>query len=166
MSENEQASWKSNLRALSWGLLIAATFMMISLPSMILLLFGMVPTIFAWIVDKTEKKYAMFSVLGMNFSGLLPFLIDVWFKDHSTQAAINILSNILDLSIIYGAAFFGWFLYKSLPPLIFTFLKVISERRITVLKTNQKKILEEWGEEIISDFENLDITSNAAEIEK
>ena len=147
----QEFSWKSNLRALSWGLLIAAMFIFISLPSMILILFGMMPTIFAWIIDKSEKKYAMFSILGMNLSGLLPYLMDIWFKDHTTEAAINVLSNIFDLIIIYGSAIFGWIMFISLPPVIITFLMAISDRRIALLEGNQKKLTEEWGEDIIID---------------
>ena len=147
----QEFSWKSNLRALSWGLLIAAMFIFISLPSMILILFGMMPTIFAWIIDKSEKKYAMFSILGMNLSGLLPYLMDIWFKDHTTEAAIDVLSNIFDLIIIYGSAIFGWIMFISLPPLIITFLMAISDRRIALLEGNQKKLTEEWGEDIIID---------------
>jgi hypothetical protein len=164
-NNTEAFSWKSNLRSLAWGLLIAAMFMVISLPSMILILFGMVPTIFAWIIDKSEKKYAMFSVMGMNFSGLFPYLIDIWFKDHSTQAAINILSNLFDLLVIYGASIFGWILFMSLPPMIIIFLMAISDRRIALLKSNQNKITEEWGEDIINDYETLNTPSNNSEAE-
>ena len=109
------------------------------------------PTIFAWIIDKSEKKYAMFSILGMNLSGLLPYLMDIWFKDHTTEAAIDVLSNIFDLIIIYGSAIFGWIMFISLPPLIITFLMAISDRRIALLEGNQKKLTEEWGEDIIID---------------
>lgn len=158
-------SWKSNLRSLSWGMLIAAAFMLVSLPSMILILFGMVPTIFAWIVDKSEKRYAMFSVFGMNISALIPFLTDIWFKDHTTKAAIAILSNIFDLIIIYGTAGFGFILFIILPPVISTFLMAIPERRRTALKGKQRKIIEEWGEEIITDFQPLKTASNGADAE-
>ena len=156
-------SWKSNLRSLSWGLLIAGAFMVISLPSMILILFGMVPSIFAWIVDKSEKKYVMFSILGMNVSGLIPFLTDIWFKDHTTKAAIAVLSNFFDIIIIYGAAGFGFILVIILPPMISTFIMAIPERRITALKGKQEKIIKEWGEKVIIDFQNLTIASNDAE---
>ena len=164
-SKEQQFSWKSNLRALAWGLLIATMFMVISLPSMILILFGMMPSIFAWIIDKSEKKYAMFSVLGMNLSGLLPYLMDIWFQDHTTEAAISILSNLFDLMVIYGAAIFGWILYVSLPPVIITFLIVISDRRIVLLESNQRKITKEWGEDIINDFKSLSNTKNEADIQ-
>ena len=125
----------------------------------------MMPTIFAWIIDKSEKKYAMFSILGMNLSGLLPYLMDIWFKDHTTEAAINVLSNIFDLIIIYGSAIFGWIMFISLPPVIITFLMAISDRRIALLEGNQKKLTEEWGEDIIIDSGMQDEEANGTDTE-
>ncbi|MBC8338549.1 MAG: acyl-CoA synthetase [Alphaproteobacteria bacterium] len=144
------------LRALIWGILLVGAFMLISLPTVILVFFGLLPTIVAWIVDRSDKKYAMFCVFGMNFSGLFPFLMDIWFKEHSTDAAMRILTDVFDLMVIYTAAGFGWMLYIALPPVITTFLTVMSERRVTVLKENQKTIIEEWGEGVINVVETLD----------
>jgi hypothetical protein len=63
--------------------------------------------------------------------------------------------------VIYGAAGFGWMLYMSLPPVVTTFLTVMSERRVTVLKNNQKTIIEEWGEGVITVVETLDAEARA-----
>ncbi|MBT3306809.1 MAG: acyl-CoA synthetase [Alphaproteobacteria bacterium] len=144
------------LRALIWGMVFVGTFMMISLPTVILVMFGLLPTIVAWVIDRSPQKYAMFCVFGMNFSGLLPFLMDIWFDDHSVDAAVNIMSNVFDLMVIYGAAAFGWMLFMSLPPVITTFLTVMSERRVTVLKSNQETIIEEWGDGVLNVVETLD----------
>ncbi len=152
-----QASSGKGMRVLIWGIVLVGTFMMISMPTVILILFGLLPSIVAWVVDRSQQKYAMFCVFGMNFSGLLPFLMDIWFKNHSTDAAIAVLTNVFDLVVIYGAAMFGWMLYVSLPPVITTFLTVIAERRVVVLKSNQKTILEEWGEGIIDVVGTLDV---------
>ena len=82
-------------------------FLWISMPTVVLVIFGLLPAIVAWVVDRSEQKYAMWCVFGMNFSGLLPFLMDIWFKDHTTDAAIAILTNVFDLMVIYSAAAFG-----------------------------------------------------------
>jgi len=152
-----QASPGGGLRVFIWGLVFLGTFMMVSMPTVILIFFGLLPTIVAWVVDRSEQKYAMFCVFGMNFSGLLPFLMDIWFKDHSADAAIAVLTNVFELMVIYSAAAFGWMLYVSLPPVITTFLTVISERRVAVLKANQQKTLEEWGDGIIQVVGTRDI---------
>ncbi|NQU59897.1 MAG: hypothetical protein HQ512_02100 [Rhodospirillales bacterium] len=139
-----------------WGIVFVGTFMMISMPTVILLMFGLLPTIVAWVIDRSPQKYTMFCVFGMNFSGLLPFLMDIWFVEHSIDAATKIMSNVFDIMVIYGAAAFGWMLFVSLPPVITTFLTVMSERRVTVLKGNQRTIIEEWGDGVLTVIETLD----------
>jgi hypothetical protein len=148
------------LRTLIWGIVFVGTFMLISLPTVILGFFGLLPTIVAWVVDRSSQKYAMFCVLGMNLSGLLPFLMEIWFENHSVDAATRIMTNVFDLMVIYGAAGFGWMLYVALPPVVTTFLTVMSERRVTVLKSNQKTIIDEWGKSVTTVVEALDTNSN------
>jgi len=44
--------------------------------------------------------------------------------------------------IIYGSAAFGWMLYIALPPVVTTFLSVMSENRVAILKQNQANIID------------------------
>ena len=142
------------LRRIVWSGVILLLFMFLSLPTVLLLFFGMLPSIVAWMVDRSEQKYAMFCVSGMNFLGLFPFLTDVWFHDHSTDMAIRILTNVFDLMAMYAAAGFGWLLFIAVPPVVTTFLKVMSERRVTLLRATQKEVIEEWGEAVATMLED------------
>ncbi len=148
-----QAPPGQTLRRLIWFILILVTMVFLSAPTVMLLFFGLLPTIVAGIIDRTEGKHATYCVFGMNFSGIFPFLTDVWFGNHSIDAAIDIMTNPLDLMIIYGAAGFGWMLYVAVPPVITTFLSVMAQRRVTVLRENQSKIIEEWGEAVATALE-------------
>jgi len=134
------------LRKVVWILLCLVALLVISLPTVLLLLFGMLPTIVAWVIDRSQQKYATFCVCGMNFSGVFPFLSDVWFKDHSTDAAVRILTNVFDLMVIYGAAAFGWMMFIAVPPVITQFISAMLQRRVQVLRAQQQTIVEEWGE--------------------
>lgn len=136
------------LRLLIWAGVIVLTMMMVSLPTVMLVFFGLLPSIVAWVIDRADQKYATFCVFGMNFAGLFPFLTDIWFEDHSVDAAIRIMTNVFDLIIIYGSAAFGWMMFIVLPPVITTFLSAMSERRLDTLQTQQKDIIEEWGENV------------------
>ncbi|HIM43138.1 MAG TPA: acyl-CoA synthetase [Rhodospirillales bacterium] len=120
----------------------------ISLPTVVLIFFGLMPSIVALVIDRTEGRYATFCVLGMNFSGLFPFLTDVWFQVHTTDMAIRTMTNVFNLLIIYGSAGFGWVLYMALPPVITTFLSAMSQRRVAELREKQAQIIEEWGESV------------------
>ena len=134
------------MRKAVWILLCLVALLVISLPTVLLLLFGMLPTIVAWVVDRSQQKYATFCVCGMNFSGVFPFLSDVWFKDHSTDAAVRILTNVFDLTVIYGAAAFGWMIFIAVPPVITQFISAMLQKRVATLREQQQKIIEEWGE--------------------
>ena len=115
-----------------------------------LVLFGLLPSIVAGIFDRGEQKYATFCVFGFNFSGLFPSLMEIWFDNHSIDAAVEIMTNVFDLFIIYGAAAFGWMVFMTFPPVITTFLSAMSDRRLEELRETQKTIIEEWGENVAS----------------
>lgn len=136
----------SAMRRIVWFLLILVSMLVISMPTVLLLVFGLLPTVVAWVIDRSDQKYATFCVFGMNFSGLFPFLTDLWFKDHSIESATRILTNVFDLMVIYGAAAFGWLMFKTVPPVITTFMTVMLQHRVTTLREQQKVITEEWGE--------------------
>ena len=95
------------LHRLIWAGLFIATLLFISPATVMLLFFGLLPSFVALITDRSDGKYAMFCVLGLNFSGLFPFLANLWFKTDSIDAATNILTDVFSLFIIYGAAGFG-----------------------------------------------------------
>ncbi len=121
----------------------------ISLPSVLLLFFGMLPTMVAFIIDRSRQKHAMFSVGGMNFSGVFPFLLNLWTGEHTVNAATNMLTDDpFTLAMMYGAAGLGWLLYISVPPVVTAFLTVMAQHRIAQLRTTQTRIIEEWGEDV------------------
>ena len=136
------------LRKGVWFVIGLMTLAIISLPTVLLIFFGLMPSIVALVIDRTEGRYATFCVLGMNLSGLFPFLTDIWFQVHTTDMAIRIMTNVFNLLIIYGSAGFGWMLYMALPPVITTFLSAMSQRRVAVLREKQVQIIEEWGESV------------------
>ncbi len=159
----EQAPPGQALRRLIWFILMLGTMTILSAPTVMLVFFGLLPSIVAWIIDRSEGKYATFCVVGMNFSGIFPFLTDIWFGDHSIDAAIEIMTNPFDLMIIYGAAAFGWMLYMAVPPVITTFLTVLAQRRVTALRENQSNIIEEWGEAVATALETAEAGEAAPE---
>lgn len=131
-----------------WGSILLALLLILSLPTVVLMFFGMLPTLVAFIVDRTEQKYAATSVGGLNFSGVFPFLLDLWFGDHSFKGAIHSLTDVYALLLMYASAAFGWMLYSAVPPIVTAFLTVVSQRRVALLRTNQRKLIEEWGEDV------------------
>ncbi len=150
------------LHRLIWAGLFIATLLFISPATVMLLFFGLLPSFVALITDRSDGKYAMFCVLGLNFSGLFPFLADLWFKTDSIDAATNILTDVFSLFIIYGAAGFGVMFYMVVPPVVTSLLSVMSQRRVAELRENQAKIVEEWGEGVTKAAEVVGVGGIAA----
>lgn len=120
----------------------------VALPTVVLLFFGMLPTVVAYLIDRTPQKYATFCVGGMNFCGVFPYVLDLWNGIHSMSNAFHILTDVFALLLMYGTAAFGWALFASIPPVVVSVLTVIAQRRVSTLRTNQRRIIEEWGEDV------------------
>ena len=161
MGEKNMTPTKAS-KPINWNFWLGAgvvliLFMAFSLPSLIILAVGLLPTGVAFIIDRSDQKSGTFCVGGMNLSGVLPFIIKLWSDNHTLVVAIEIVSDIFSLLIMYAAAGFGWMMFLTVPPVIASFLSVISQTRVKVLKASQRKILDEWGPEIATNSEqNID----------
>jgi len=131
-----------------WVSIVAMGLLIFSLPTVIVFIFGMVPSMAAYVVDRTKEKYATFCVASMNFCGVFPYLLDLWFNTHTIYAATNILADVFALVIMLGAAASGWIIYTTVPPVISSFLSVIAQQRVNALRSEQKKLIEEWGQAV------------------
>lgn len=139
------------MKLLFWGLTILSLVIIVAPATVLFLSFSMLPALVAGIIDRTEEKSATFCVGGLNFCGMFPYLLDLWFGDHTVGQAVALLTDVFVLAVIYGGAGMGWMLYLSLPPVIASFIQVMSERRLEQLRKIQKTIIQDWGDEIITD---------------
>lgn len=128
--------------------LIGVTLVAIALPTLIVFIVGMLPGLASWVTDRTDQKYGFFCIGGLNFAGVFPYLMDLWWGNHTLSGATDIITNVFSLAVMYGAAMAGWFIYTVVPPTITSFMTVLAERRLSALRANQRRIVEEWGEEV------------------
>lgn len=138
-----------------WGAGLIALWGIVSPSSLLIISLGMLPALVAYFCDRTEQKFALYCVGGLNFCGVFPFLLKLS-DDHSFSAAMSIMSNVFSLAIIFAAAGFGWLMFLSIPPVVSSFLTVLAEARVTSLKAIQKKIVDEWGTSISQEVEEND----------
>ena len=131
-----------------WFTVIVALLLPWILPSIIVVLVGMVPSIVALVVDRSPRKYGTLTIAALNFAGVLPYLVKLWAKSQNLENALNIVVDVFALMVMYGAAGFGWMIFLTIPTSVASIFMVISQRRIAVLRENQRKILEEWGESV------------------
>jgi len=138
-------NWRRNL---TFGGVIVALMIIVSLPTVILISVGMLPTLVALLIDRTDQKFAASCVGGLNLSGVFPYILPLWLEEHSVDAAIVTITDIFSLSVMYSAAGFGWLIFLAIPPVVSAFITVIDETNLKQLKMVQRQIVEEWGDDI------------------
>jgi hypothetical protein len=121
-----------------------------SLPTMLLLFAGMLPTLVAALTDRSNSRYAWICVGGLNFAGLSPAVINLWFGHHEITYALHQVTSVRVMLIAYLAAAGGWALYFIAPPIVLTIMAATTKRRAGSLHTQLKKLEEDWGGEVRS----------------
>ena len=156
-----RGGFKSNQLTL-WLSIAFVTLIILSLPSIIILFFGMLPTIVAFIIDRSKQRNASFCVGGINFCGVFPYLMDLWTGANTMDMSVRVLTDVFSLVIMYGAAGFGWMIYLTLPPVIAAFLSVMAQHRVSTLRATQRQLIEEWGDDVSTTQEVLDMREEIA----
>jgi hypothetical protein len=126
-------------------LLLALVSALIVLPTTIVVVFGLVPSFAALVVDEGRPRYLFRTVLGMNTAALLPYVERLWLGGNDLGTAFSIVGNVYAWLAIYGSAAMGWLVFLSAPAVTTEWRKFVSERRIDKLKTRQKELAAEWG---------------------
>lgn len=139
-------------RSSTWHMLglvgLLATLLIVSLPTAMVLVVGLLPTAVAITVDRTSGRYAAWCVGATNVAGTYPFLLEIWTRAHTVAAAQAIVGNVFALLAIYGAAGFGWFLFSAIPPVTAALQRIRSKSVIAELRNVQQRLVDEWGADI------------------
>lgn len=145
---------KDSILTTGFAFLVLFPMMYLMLPTVIFLFLAMLPTMVALIIDsgsKSKFKYKWLCVGGLNFSGALPFLFRLWFGDNTWSGAVEMFLNNACFIIVYLTAFVGFLLYRSVPPIVLSFLEMADQRRVIALREAQAKLVIKWGEVVAAD---------------
>ena len=126
-------------------LLGVAGLLVFTLPTVLILCVGMLPTAVAFLVDRRREKYTTLCVGSMNFVGVIPFLAALWTEDHSFDMAFTILGDPFGWLVMLGSAGIGWSIFFVAPNIVAMFMAARIEQRIERLKSRQTELVEEWG---------------------
>lgn len=130
---------------------------LMSLPTVLIIIFGLLPSFVAYVIDRSKGKHAAFCVGGINFCGVFPYMLQLWTGENTLNESVRIMTDVFSLAIMYGAAAFGWMIYQSLPPIITTFMTVIAQHRVSTLRAQQRTLVEEWGNDVSTPQEILNL---------
>lgn len=120
-----------------------------SMPTVIVLGVGMAPTLGAYVSERGPNKYEFLCVGGLNFAGVIPYLFGLWFGVDTIDEATRLLTESPMLLWAWLAAGAGWFLYRATPPLVASYMSMTTQRRINGLRAAQRKLVEDWGSDVV-----------------
>jgi len=129
---------------------ISIGLMTFSPSALMVFLVGMIPTAVAIFIDRDPRKYASVCVAAMNFAGVSFYLVDFLAGIGSFSRALELISNVFVLAVIYGAAAAGWVLILATPPVTAIVLKALAESRIQKLRKEQRELIKNWGDDVVN----------------
>mgnify|MGYP004632696833 CR=1 FL=1 len=124
--------------------------MFTSLPMVVILLIGLLPSLTIMLVD--SKNTNKLIIVGCcNIAGMFICLTSI-LNQYNLNQQIYILSNIFNIVIMLGAAAFGMILYFELPNIFSVIFKNSAHRRLRSIDNKLDKIAEDWGRDIINEL--------------
>lgn len=128
----------------------------LAFPTVMLSIGGMLPTLVAYIIDRTGKKHATYTVGYMNGVGCMAVALKMWLGDHSIDKALELMGDPMNWLIMYGAASVGWVIYFVMPPIVGTYLSISQEVKLKQLHDRQQELINEWGTDVKKDAPPLE----------
>ncbi|HEY5608507.1 MAG TPA: hypothetical protein VIM38_09240 [Alphaproteobacteria bacterium] len=125
--------------------------LVVALPTAMVLFVGFLPTLVAWLVDETSRRYSTRTVAGLNFVGVAPFVLKLWSSGYNDIAgAGRLITDPFAIVVMFGTAAIGWLMFLGFPGVVAAFSTINANRRIAQIKERQRALVEEWGTAIAS----------------
>lgn len=127
-------------------LLLIGLLSLIFLPTMLVLVVSMLPTLAALAVDKTKERYLAMGIGALNFCGCLPAIVILWTEGQSLTVALSILGDVMLWLAPYGASAIGWLIYLSIQPVMASYYAATASQRLEELRSSRAALIEQWGD--------------------
>lgn len=130
--------------------LLAMAVSLISIYSVIIVLFGLLPGMIAMIVDQDPKHYISKIVLNYNGLGILPYLFKIFQSHNPNKEAIDMIIDPRTWMLIFAASGLGWLVYWIFPQAAIALQNLKLNLRTRQLEMELNRLYAEWGDEIKS----------------
>lgn len=124
---------------------------LIFLPTSTLLFFGLLPTLVAFVTSIKRQRSRTSTIAAANLAGCVPFVFKLWTNGNSFEASFDIITEPMNIVVMYGAAFFGYLLDWVVVGAVSSFLYQKAVLRLDAIKKRQQILAEEWGAEVSGD---------------
>ena len=136
-------------------LLLVGLLSLVFLPTMLVLVISMLPTLAALAVDKTKERYLAMGIGALNFCGCLPAIVILWTEGQSLTVALSILGDVMLWLAPYGASAIGWLIYLSIQPVMASYYAATATQRLEELRSSRAALIEQWGD-ALAEHEDLE----------
>jgi len=120
----------------------------IFLPTTVMLMVGMLPTIVLALIDNTKGRVKTMTVGAMNLAGCTPFIIEMWMTSHTMQTSIDFITTPRTIVVIYFSAAIGYMIDWALTGIVSTIMYEKGKIRLDQIEKEQDHLVERWGLEV------------------
>lgn len=114
---NARRRRRAQLRVLVLSLL-GLGLVMVALPTVVVLVVGLLPALTWYIVDLTPGRFAFRCIPRFNVAAVIPFLYQLWTRGNDITAAMDIVTDRFAWMSFLGAASAGWLVHHAVPAVV------------------------------------------------
>lgn len=130
-------------------LVIAAAVFM---PTSVMLCIGMMPTLVANLIDRSRRKSKVLTVGAMNLAGCTPFLLQLWYSEHTLERSLELVLNPLTIVVMYVAAAIGYLVDWAVTGFVAGLLYQKGLARQKDIINLQEALVRRWGPEVTGEI--------------
>jgi len=123
-------------------------FAILMLPTTFVIVVGLLPTIAAFLIDRSVRKLKSVTVAAMNIAGIVPFLLELWTAGNSFDLAFQLVVNPKSIVMMYGAAAIGYLISWLTTNAVAAYELQKAKMRMKAIKKRQKELVDRWGEDV------------------
>lgn len=143
LKNKRKLGWKGQM-LLIFIVLLGAVF----LPTTVLLVVSMLPTMAASVIDKTQGKARTLTIGAMNLAGCFPFIVELWLRGHTMEIALQYLMQPRTVVMIYFAAALGYLIDWAMTGIVSAVMVQKARERLRAIDKEQEALVERWGKEV------------------
>ncbi|HBM90892.1 MAG TPA: hypothetical protein DD400_03320 [Rhodospirillaceae bacterium] len=146
-AKKEKAVKKSNGGKIVLFMILFGGLVPFGIPTFLVCL-GLVPTLIVLFTETDSRHPALATVGYMNLAGVLPFIIELWERGQTMEAALSIIRNPQSWVVMLGAAGIGQLILYVVPSMVASMIIVKQEARYRVLRDGVKQLEAIWGKDV------------------
>lgn len=118
------------------------------LPTTLLLIVGMLPTFAMLVFDQTTDKTRAMTVGAMNLTGCMPFILELWQRDHTVNMALTYLTQPRTIVVMYFSAAIGYMIEWMVTGIVAGLAVQKAKARLSAVTKRKEELEKRWGREV------------------